>query len=156
MMNDIKIEWVDKDCILNSLIPQKKKKDLGLRIYQTKKTYKLDQIADKIIAIAGLTMSNTKLANVLIGFLLLLSVSPYDLKIMEGKGIDSIIDKLKYDKDKGMMYILKSELEMELNKLSLGLKSIDWFLENNIFEVSNDMFIFRGNRIKSAKIYQNF
>lgn len=73
---------------------------------------------------------------------------------MKGEGIDDIINKLRHDEDDDFLYINKSELEEELYKNNLGINAMDWFIDNKLFEVEGNRYIFRGNRIKSAEIYQ--
>lgn len=154
-MKEVLVKWNEEKSMLDQFYVEKPKKGFDLRIYQTTKEVSLDNLADKIIGVLGLGISDSKFANLVISLLLIMSISPFQFKIMKGKGIDNIINKLKHDENGDFLYINKSELEDELYKNNIGTKAMDWFVDNKLFEINAGRYIFRGNRIKSAEIYQS-
>ena len=155
-MKNIYITWDKDDTLMDNLANHSsKRKGLDLRIYQTNKTISIDKVSDKIFAIAALDITESSILKAVIAFFFIISLSPYDFKIMKGNGIDNIIDLLKVDEEKNYLYVEAALLETELHKLNLGIKSLEWFRTNNLFELEADKYIFRGNKIESAKIYQS-
>lgn len=148
------IQW-ECENIIDQFKSRKTNDGFNLRVFKARKEIALDRLADKVIAVMALEFSNSKALSAFIMLLLILSISPFKFKFMLGEGIDSIIDSLKKDEEEGYMYITKKILEEELYKSNLSIKSMDWFLENNLFEQKDEKYIFRGGKIKSAKLYQD-
>jgi hypothetical protein len=159
-MKNIFLEWYDCDNVLNQFgsdVTQDKKTSFELRIYQTtKKITSLDTMIDKVIEAVDLFVAEEKgtVEKVLIGLLLVLSVSPFKFKILEGKGIDNIIDSVKLDAETGDIYIDKKIFDSICIYDSIKKDTINWFAENDLLEIKKDRILFNRSTLKSGKIYQ--
>jgi len=157
-MNNIKIEWTDNNSILNQIFKSNKQKSsknikLDLRVYETTKySTGLDELSIKVMASLGISNAFSE-SKTLISLLFILSINPFKINIMKGNGIDDIIDNFQKDEESGVIFIERKKMEKILNFNDLSLKSLDWFLENNLFELNDKKLVFKGNTIKSAKVY---